>query len=66
MTEYSGYEAFEYLEEGEDYQSFTLPKGIHNGEPYEVPLDEDDEQRAAELGENSIVISFHEHRFISR
>jgi len=63
MSSYSGYEAFEYLEEGEDYKSFSLPDQIHNGEPYEVPLRDDEETRAEKLSEESVIISFHEHPF---
>ena len=61
---YDGYGAFDYLEAGEDYERFDVQDGAHHfGEPYEVPLDEADEERAARLAAENTVVSMHEHAF---
>ncbi|AGB38856.1 dipeptidase [Natronococcus occultus] len=60
---YNGYEAYQYLDEDDDYKTFSLPDELHNGEPYQVPLDEDEEVRAQQLGEECTIVSFHEHPF---
>lgn len=59
---YDGYESFQYLEEGDDYETFEFPETYHAaGELYEVPLDEEEEVRAARLRERYPVVSLHEH-----
>ncbi|PSQ19155.1 peptidase M19 [Halobacteriales archaeon QS_8_69_26] len=58
---WDGYSAFDYLDP-EDYRTFDLA-GKHAGEPYEVPLDGAEEDRAERLARESTVVSLHEHAF---
>ena len=59
--EYDGYTAFEYLEAGTDYQDVTTFDRKQAGDPYEVPLDDDDATRAERLMDETVTISLHEH-----
>ncbi|MFB6300123.1 MAG: dipeptidase [Halobacteriales archaeon] len=63
--QYDGYQPFEYLEAGEDYEEFDLPSERTGewGSPYEVPLEDDQESRADRLSEELTIISLHEHAF---
>jgi len=58
---YSGYEAYQYLEKGIDYKEFKLRKGIKDDWAYTVPLTKTEEERFEEFMENNIVIDLHEH-----
>lgn len=59
---YDGYESFQYLDAGTDYEPFEHEAEMHSfGEPYEVPLEDQEEERARRLSRDSIVISLHEH-----
>jgi membrane dipeptidase len=60
MRAYDGYEAFQFLEPGSDYEAFDLPPD-HAGEPYLVPLDEAEAARAEEFVEGNLVVSLHDH-----
>ena len=66
-TQYDGYEAFQYLDAGSDYESFEFqeePTGEW-GEPYEVPLEGDDEKaRCDRLSTENTIVSLHEHAFL--
>jgi membrane dipeptidase len=57
---YAGYKSFEYLDE-DDYQHFGLAKELERVEPYQVPLTEEQEARAARIVNDNVVISLHEH-----
>lgn len=62
--QYDGYNAFEYLEEGTDYDAFEFPKTIHShDEPYEVPLSDEEETLATAFSRTNTIISLHEHAF---
>lgn len=59
-TKYNGYQAYSYLETGQDYPAYDLAKWNWAGE-YLLPLTADQERRTAELAQSSIFIAFHEH-----
>ena len=62
--QYNGYEAFEFLEAGEDYEAFEFQDGAHHfDEPYEVALTDDDAERADRLSAENTIVSMHEHAF---
>lgn len=58
---YDGYESFDYLDAGEDFETFTLPDDYQWGDPYQLELSEAQEQRAAEVAAENIVFSLHDH-----
>lgn len=58
---YDGYRSFQYLEPGKDYQPFALAPEVNRVEPYLVPLSEEEEARAKDLLDTSILVSLHEH-----
>lgn len=60
MNAFDGYEAFEYLEAGSDYEAFELPED-RVGEPYLVPLDDDKVKRTNEFINANTIISLHDH-----
>lgn len=57
---YSGYKAYQYLEEGKDYKGFELAKEKKEWR-YEVPLSDSEEETVKEIAEKYIVISLHDH-----
>jgi membrane dipeptidase len=62
--QYHGYEPFEYLDAGEDYESFETQDQAHYfDESYELPLDEKSTTRARRLSAENTVVSMHEHAF---
>ncbi|WP_053947837.1 dipeptidase [Halolamina sediminis] len=62
--QYQGYEPFEYLDAGEDYEEFDTQDGPHYfDEPYEIPLDEEETARADRLSAAETMVSLHEHAF---
>jgi membrane dipeptidase len=58
---YDGYTSFGYLEAGRDYRPFELADRVPRVEPYLVPLSAEEEARATELVESTVLISLHEH-----
>jgi membrane dipeptidase len=58
---YNGYRSFQYLEEGKDYQAFALAKEVDRVEPYRVPLNNPEEERATRLLDSLVLVSLHEH-----
>ena len=62
---YNGYKAFQYLEAGVDYKAFELVPEIGRVAPYVVPLTEAEEARTRKIVQENLVISLHEHCFIS-
>jgi membrane dipeptidase len=62
---YNGYRSFDYLEAGRDYRPFTLAAEIGRVEPYVVPVSEDQERRAQGVLAESLVISLHDHPFVT-
>ncbi|MDY6819431.1 MAG: peptidase M19, partial [Halobacteriales archaeon] len=60
--QYDGYEPYEYLQAGEDYEPFEFPETIHShDEPYEVPLSAEEETRAEQFSADNTIVSLHEH-----
>lgn len=60
--QYDGYESFEYLTPGEDYEEFQLPDEMNvGGLAYELPLSEEEEKQAAKVSAEKTIISPHEH-----
>jgi len=62
---YTGYRSFDYLESGADYTPFRLAKEIDRVEPYVVPVSPDQENNVQELLDRNIVISLHDHPFVT-
>ncbi|MCL4516560.1 MAG: dipeptidase [Firmicutes bacterium] len=62
---YDGYNSFQYLEPGADYKPFKLAKEIGRVEPYIVPVTPEQEEEAQRLLEENIVISLHDHLFVT-
>jgi membrane dipeptidase len=58
---YSGYQSFDYLENGRDFEALELIRGESPFEPYLVPLTSEQETRVEDLAEKSIMVSLHEH-----
>jgi membrane dipeptidase len=58
---YDGYESYSYLERGADYTGFELVPQLHRVAPYDMGLTAAEEERAARLLEESVVVSLHEH-----
>jgi membrane dipeptidase len=58
---HSGYASFSYLEPGADYTAFELADELHRVEPYQVPLNPEQETRAQALVGSSVLVSLHEH-----
>jgi membrane dipeptidase len=58
---YSGYQSFDYLQKGRDFQEFELLRGENPFESFIVPLTPDQERRAQNLAEKLVMISLHEH-----
>ncbi|NHJ12969.1 MAG: diguanylate cyclase [Candidatus Thorarchaeota archaeon] len=58
---YSGYRAYQYLEPGKDYRSFKLRDAIREDWAYAVPLSKNEEERAQEIVEKSVIVDLHEH-----
>ncbi|MFP9060063.1 dipeptidase [Natrialbaceae archaeon A-chndr2] len=59
---YDGYEPFDYLDDDE-YTQFDFPSPYAIGEPHELELTAEQEQRAEAVRETYPVISLHEHPF---
>jgi membrane dipeptidase len=58
---YSGYRSFSYLEPGRDYRAFELAPELDRVPAGTVPLDAEQEARAARLEAELVMISLHEH-----
>ncbi len=62
---YNGYQSFQYLEPGTDYQPFKLAKQIGRVESYTVPVTEEQEARVQALLAQNLVVSVHDHTFVT-
>jgi membrane dipeptidase len=58
---YDGYESFQYLEAGEDFETFELPDDYQWGDPYLLELTEEEEARAEQVAADNVVVSLHDH-----
>lgn len=59
--ESDGYASFDYLSPGEDFEIFELTEEVDRVPAAPVPLEPRQEERAARLAEDCVMISFHEH-----
>jgi membrane dipeptidase len=62
---YDGYKSFQYLEAGVDYKDYKLAKEIGRVEPYAYPVTADEEDTVQTILGEDLIISMHEHTFIS-
>jgi membrane dipeptidase len=62
---YNGYQSFQYLEPGTDYEAFKMARQIDRVEPFCYPASEEQEQRVQQLLEKNMVISLHDHTFVT-
>lgn len=62
---YNGYRSFSYLEEGKDYKPYKLSREYDRVEPYTYPVSEDQEQKVENFMDENLVISLHEHTFVT-
>ncbi len=60
-TAQNAYTAYSYLTAGEDFRSFELTPEFGRVPPYAAGLADADQQRAARLLRDSLVISLHDH-----
>jgi len=56
---YHGYCAFQYLHD--DIDGVDIHDELYYGEPYEIPLDDEQEERVASLANRKSIISLHDH-----
>jgi membrane dipeptidase len=61
---YDGYQSFQYLEPGVDYQSFVLAREVGRVEPYRYPVSDEEERRVQRLLEQHPIVSLHDHTSI--
>ncbi|MDX1744903.1 MAG: membrane dipeptidase [Halobacteriales archaeon] len=59
--DYDGYESYQHLEPGDDYEEFDLVEGISPFEAAPVELSREEEDRLFELMNDRITIAVHEH-----
>ncbi len=62
---YKGYKSFQFLEEGADYKPYKLAKELGRVEPYIYEISENEEQEVQKIIEEELIISLHEHTFIT-
>jgi len=60
-TRYSGYQSFSYLERGTDFREFTPAADVDRLPPHDLGLTAEQEERAARLLADNIVVSLHDH-----
>ncbi len=60
-TKYKGYQSFQYLEAGDDFQPFKLTKGIGRVPEYLIPLTAEEEKRVNKIAKEVVFISLHDH-----
>jgi membrane dipeptidase len=61
---YRGYRSFQYLEPEVDYRPFKLAKDVDRVAPYAITLSPEEEVRVAQILDEHLVISLHEHTFV--
>jgi membrane dipeptidase len=62
---YDGYRSFQYLEPGVDYKPYELVPELGRVPEYRYPVDEAQEERVRRLVRENLVISLHDHCFVS-
>ena len=62
---YNGYQSFQYLEPGVDYQEFKLAKQVGRVEPYVYPVSEAQEQHVQAILNDNMIVSLHDHTFVT-
>ena len=60
-TKYKGYQSFQYLKTGDDFQPFKLTKGIDRVPECLIPLTAEEEKRVGKLAKEVVFISLHDH-----
>lgn len=63
--DYNGYTSYSYLEPYKDYKPFKLSRQYDRVEPYFYPVSEQEEKRVEQLVDENLIISLHEHTFIT-
>lgn len=63
--QYDGYKSFQYLEPEADYKPFQMAKEIGRVSPYLLSVSPEEATRAEKLIDQSLVISLHDHPFIT-
>jgi membrane dipeptidase len=58
--EHDGYESFQYLNE-DAFERFELPDDYQWGESYRLALSPEEEERAARVAAENVVVSIHDH-----
>lgn len=58
---YDGYESFQYLDAGSDFQTYELPDHYQWGDPYQIDLTPEEEARAEQVAADNVVVSLHDH-----
>lgn len=62
---YTGYRSYQYLEPGVDYKPFRLAREIGRVESLTVEVSPAEEQRVQRLLETALVVSLHDHPFVT-
>lgn len=62
---YDGYQSYSYLEEGKDYKPYKLSRQYDRVEPFVYEVSEEDELRVEEIFNENLIISLHEHTFVT-
>lgn len=62
--DYSGYQAYSYLEAGKDYQHFELAAELDRVPAFDLGLDAEQQHRVERLLDSEIVLSLHEHAVV--
>ena len=62
---YTGYKSFDYLDPEEDYVAFKLAKEVDRVPAHPIELDKEQQQRLERIFEKEIMISLHDHTFVT-
>lgn len=58
--DYDGYSAFDYLDDS-DYERTNIHEDLYYGEPYKIPLSDDEQARVESIVKEHPIISLHDH-----
>ena len=59
--DYKGYKSYQYLEKGKDYKYFELSKEKERVKPYEIELNQEQNEIFKEIVSKNLIINLHEH-----
>jgi membrane dipeptidase len=65
LKKYDGYKSFQYLEPVADYAAFKLAKQVDRVPAHPVSVTAEQEERVRRIFERDIIISLHEHTFVT-